>query len=203
VGIGDDSYVVTYDDAGGTVAARLWWMLDDLGHDAVAVLDGGIDAWRDAGLEITTEAAAWPATTIHLRERWTRTIEREVLRARLDDVVLLDVRARERYRGDTEPVDPIAGHIPTARSAPTTESVAAGRMRPPPELATAFERVGAADGGDVVVACGSGVNAAHAALAMRVAGLPSPTLYAGSYSDWSRSGLPIVTGDEPGADPGD
>ncbi|HET7026607.1 MAG TPA: sulfurtransferase [Candidatus Limnocylindrales bacterium] len=198
VGIADDSYVVAYDDAGGTVAARLWWMLDDLGHAAVAVLDGGIDAWREAGLEPTTGPASWPATTIHLHDRWTRTIERDALAARLDEVVLLDVRARERYRGEVEPIDPIAGHIPTARSAPTTESLDAGRMRPASELATAFERLGAADGSEVVVACGSGVNACHAALALRIAGLPSPTLYAGSYSDWSRSGLPVETGDDPG-----
>ncbi len=204
VGIGDDSYVVVYDDAGGTVAARLWWMLDDLGHRDVAVLDGGIDAWEAAGLELTAEPAAWPATTIALAERWTRTIDRETLRARLPRVVLLDGRAHERYRGDTEPIDPVAGHIPGAISAPTTANLAGGRLRSAEELRTRLTSLvssGAAGGAgraDVVVACGSGVNAAHEALALRVAGLPDPILYPGSYSDWTRSGLPVATGDEPG-----
>jgi thiosulfate/3-mercaptopyruvate sulfurtransferase len=204
VGVGDDSYVVAYDDAGGTVAARLWWMLDDLGHRNVAVLDGGVNAWREAGFRLTTEAADWPATTIHLRDSWTRTIDRDTLRARLDDVVLLDARARDRYRGDIEPVDAVAGHIPGAVSAPTTENLDGGRMRSSAELRARFEWLvvgGTPDGtsAEVVVACGSGVNATHQALAMRVAGLPDPILYAGSYSDWTRSGLPVATGDEPGS----
>jgi thiosulfate/3-mercaptopyruvate sulfurtransferase len=205
VGIGEESYVVAYDDAGGTVAARLWWMLDDLGHQNVAVLDGGVNAWREAGFEMTTEAADWPATTIHLRDAWTRTIERDTLRARLTEVVLLDARARERYRGDIEPVDAVAGHIPGAVSAPTTENLDGGRMRPAADLRARFEQlVASATAGrtsprDVVVACGSGVTAAHQALAMRLAGLPDPVLYAGSYSDWTRSGLPVTTGDDPGS----
>ncbi|HEU4672341.1 MAG TPA: sulfurtransferase [Candidatus Limnocylindrales bacterium] len=199
VGIGDDSYVVAYDDAGGTVAARLWWMLDDLGHRDVTVLDGGVDAWRAAGHELTTEPATWPPTTIHLRDRWSRVIGREALRARLGKVRLVDGRAVERYRGDIEPVDPVAGHIPGAISAPVTANLQWGRLREPSELRLAFETLGlAGPGEEVVVACGSGVNATHHALAMRLAGLPDPTLYAGSYSDWSRSGLPVTTGDEPG-----
>lgn len=198
-GIGDGSYVVAYDDAGGTVAARLWWMLDDLGHGDVAVLDGGIDAWLEAGHELTTEAAAWPPTTIHLRERWSRVIEREALRGRLSEVRLVDGRATERYRGDLEPVDPVAGHIPGAISAPVTANLEAGRLLAPAQLRRRYETLGLVDPGpEVVVACGSGVNAAHHALAMRLAGLPDPTLYAGSFSDWSRSGLPVVTGDAPG-----
>jgi thiosulfate/3-mercaptopyruvate sulfurtransferase len=201
VGIGDESYVVAYDDAGGTIAARLWWMLDNLGHRDVAVLDGGVDAWRDAGFDLSTEPATWPPATIHLRDGWTRTIDRDTLRARLPDIVLLDARARARYRGDVEPVDPIAGHIPGAISAPATDNLTGGRLRSGTDLRERFESVAGSRKRrrDVVVACGSGVTAAHAALVMRVAGLRDPLLYAGSYSDWSRSGLPVVTGDEPGA----
>jgi thiosulfate/3-mercaptopyruvate sulfurtransferase len=199
-GIADDSYVVAYDDAGGTVAGRLWWMLDDLGHEACAVLDGGIEAWRDAGHAVTTSAADWPATTLHLRDRWTRVIDRESLRMRLGSVHLLDGRAAERYRGDAEPIDPVAGHIPSAISAPVTANMSDGRLRDGDELRAGYAALGVIGGGgrEVVVACGSGVNAAHHALAMRLAGLPEPTLYAGSYSDWSRSGLPVAAGDEPG-----
>ncbi|HEY3522855.1 MAG TPA: sulfurtransferase [Candidatus Limnocylindrales bacterium] len=199
VGIGDDSYVVAYDDAGGTVAARLWWMLDDLGHREAAVLDGGIDAWVEAGGELTAEPADWPATALHVRGRWSRVVERDALRARLGEVRLVDGRAVERYRGDTEPVDPVAGHIPTAISAPVTANLENGRLLPPAELRRGYESLGlAAAGPEVVVACGSGVNATHHALSMRLAGLADPTLYAGSYSDWSRSGLPVATGDDPG-----
>jgi thiosulfate/3-mercaptopyruvate sulfurtransferase len=199
VGIGDDSYVVAYDDAGGTVAARLWWMLDDLGHGDAAVLDGGVDAWVAEGGELTSEPAEWRATTLHVRERWSRVVERDALRGRLGDVRLVDGRAAERYRGDTEPVDPVAGHIPTAISAPVTANLERGRLRSAEGLRGAFEALGLGSSGPaVVVACGSGVNATHHALAMRLAGLPDPILYAGSYSDWSRSGLPVATGDDPG-----
>jgi thiosulfate/3-mercaptopyruvate sulfurtransferase len=200
VGIGDEAYVVAYDDAGGTIAARLWWMLDDLGHEAVAVLDGGIDAWRAAGGEVTTDAASWRATSIGLRDRWTRAISRDELRERLPEVLLLDVRARERYRGDLEPVDPVGGHVPGATNAPTTELLADGRLLPDEALRDRLRGAGAGGdaGRDVVVSCGSGVTAAHTALALRAAALPVPILYADSYSDWSRSGLRVATGDEPG-----
>ncbi len=198
VGIGDDTFVVAYDDAGGTVAARLWWMLDDLGHDAVAVLDGGIDAWRDAGLPLTTEPPVAAPTAIHLRGRWSRVLERAEVGSRAGGTVLLDARAPERYRGEVEPVDPVAGHIPGAISAPTTDNLADGRMLGAEALAARFQGLGVGPTGPAIVYCGSGVNAAHQALAMRIAGLPDPLLYAGSYSDWTRSGLAVATGREPG-----
>jgi thiosulfate/3-mercaptopyruvate sulfurtransferase len=202
-GIGTDDLVVGYDDVGGWVAARLWWMLDDLGHDRVRVLDGGYPAWLAAGLPSTTAVTERPPATLELASRWSRVIERDDLRDRLGSVVLLDARAAARYRGDVEPVDPVAGHVPTARSAPTDGNLDADlRFRTPAELATRFAELGADGSREVVTSCGSGTAACHHALAMRIAGVPDPTLYAGSYSDWSRSGYPVVTGDEPGGPPG-
>lgn len=204
LGFGDAHEIVAYDDAGGTVAARLWWMLDALGHPRVRVLDGGLAAWAAAGGPLTAEVPAHAPATLGLRGTWARTIDRAGLQAALGTVTLLDVRAGERYRGEVEPVDPVAGHIPTARSAPTTGNLGPdGRFLPAADLRARFASLGAtaaaAGAGRVVAACGSGVNACHTALAFRAAGLPDPLLYPGSYSDWSRSGLPVMTGDEPGA----
>jgi thiosulfate/3-mercaptopyruvate sulfurtransferase len=200
-GIGDADLVVAYDDVGGWVAARLWWMLDDLGHRASAVLDGGIGAWIGAHLPLSTDEPALPACKLHLADRWQRVIDRDALRARLGRVVLLDARAGERYRGETEPIDPLPGHIPTALSAPTAGNLGAdGRVLPPADLAERFRSLGA-DRRTVVTSCGSGVAACHNALALRVAGMPDAILYDGSYSDWSTAGYPIATGPEPGEPP--
>jgi thiosulfate/3-mercaptopyruvate sulfurtransferase len=202
-GIGDDDLVVAYDDVGGWVAARLWWMLDVLGHDRVRVLDGGLAAWADAGGALTGDEPDHAPTTLHLADAWERVIGREELKMRLGEVVLLDARGAPRYRGESEPIDPVAGHIPTARNAPVEGNLAAdGRFRPAAELAERFRELGA-DGADgpVVTSCGSGVSALHHALALRAAGLPDPILYVGSYSDWSRSGEPVATGPEPGEPP--
>jgi thiosulfate/3-mercaptopyruvate sulfurtransferase len=195
------SDIVAYDDAGGTIAARLWWMLDSLGHQRVRVLDGGIGAWLAAGGPTTVEVPALAPGQLRLRDRWSRTIDREGLVARLGSVRLLDARAAERYRGQVEPIDPVAGHIPTAVSLPTAGSLAPdGRLLPVDALRVRFGG-DEAGGRDVVVACGSGVTACHHALAMRAAGLPDPLLYPGSYSDWSSSGLPVASGDDPGEVP--
>jgi thiosulfate/3-mercaptopyruvate sulfurtransferase len=205
-GIGDADLVVAYDDVGGWVAARLWWMLDVLGHERVAVLDGGLAAWTAAGGTLTTEVPDGPdrPAELHLADRWSRVIDREELRARLGSVTLLDARAAPRYRGETEPIDPVAGHIPTARNAPVDGNLVepGGRFLAPAELASRFRKLGG-DGSDrpVVTSCGSGVSALHHALALRSAGLPDPILYVGSYSDWTRSGEPVVTGPEPGDPP--
>ena len=208
VGIGDDSFVVVYDDAGAGVAARLWWMLDALGHREVAVLDGGWQAWVAAGLPTTTDVPTYPVTTLTTRAAWPRTIERRDLAARLPSVLLLDGRATERYRGDVEPIDPAAGHIPTAISAPIAGNLGLdGHFLPPTELRRRFQGLGAvaARPSDptptVVTACGSGTNACQSALAMRLAGLPDPLLYVGSFSDWSRAGQAVATGDAPGTLP--
>jgi thiosulfate/3-mercaptopyruvate sulfurtransferase len=203
-GIGDADRVVAYDDVGGWVAARLWWMLDVLGHTQVAVLDGGLAAWVAAGGTLTTDVPDFSPAKLHLAERWSRVIEREELRARLGSVVLLDARGAPRYRGETEPIDPIAGHIPTSVNAPIDGNLVdpGGRFHAPAELARRFHDLGA-DGssGPVVTSCGSGVSALHHALALRRAGLPDPILYVGSYSDWSRSGEPVATGPDPGEPP--
>jgi len=202
-GIGDEDFVVAYDDAGGWVASRLWWMLDDLGHRDVAVLDGGIGAWTAAGRPLTTAVRVAAPASLHLRGRWTRTIERAELRRRLGSVVLIDARAGARYRGETEPIDPVPGHIPTARSAPTDGNLTPdGHFCDPDALHARFRELGAAGDADVATYCGSGVSATHNALAMRLAGLRDPILYAGSWSDWSSAGEPAATGAEPGEAPG-
>lgn len=198
LGFGSDHRIVAYDDAGGTIAARLWWMLDDLGHSQVQVLDGGIPAWIALGLPVTAEVAPTAPAEMNLGDRWTRTIDRQALASRLGSVTLLDARAGERYRGDVEPVDKVPGHIPTALSAPTAGNLGPGsRFLPAEELASRFTALGAA-GPDVVTSCGSGVTAAHNALAMRLGGLPDAILYVGSFSDWTAADMPVATGAEPG-----
>jgi thiosulfate/3-mercaptopyruvate sulfurtransferase len=202
-GIGTEHEVVAYDDVGGWVAARLWWMLDDLGHDRVAVLDGGYPAWLAEGHPVTADVPEYPPARLDLAPAWTNTIDRDGLIERLGDVVLLDARGGPRYRGEVEPIDPVPGHVPTAISAPTDGNLAAdGRLLDVSALAERFRALGAdSSGGQVVTSCGSGVSACITSLAMRVAGLPDPVLYPGSYSDWSRAGLPVAVGPEPGGVP--
>ena len=201
LGIWREHTVIAYDDVGGGHAARLWWMLDDLGHPDVHVLDGGIGAWIAAGLPLTTDVPNWPPADAHLADHWSRVIDRETLADRLGTVILLDARAPERYRGEIEPIDPVAGHIPTARSAPAGATLTPdGRFLSPDALRAHFADLGA-ERSDVVTSCGSGITACQNALAMRVAALAAPLLYVGSYSDWSRSGMPIATGPDPGDPP--
>ncbi len=228
VGIGSDDFIVACDDVTGWVAARLWWMLDDLGHQRVAVLDGGFPAWVAAGLPVTTEIASLPPPArLRLADHWTRVVDRDELLGRLGQVVVLDARAPARYRGEIEPIDPAAGHIPTARNAPTADNLGPdGRFLPSDALAARFRALGVdgVEGGgagvaggaegdrvaaigarhaeiDVVTSCGSGVSACHNALAIRLAGLPSPLLYPGSWSDWATAGYPVATGPDPGEAP--
>ena len=196
-GLGDGDQVVAYDDVGGWIAARLWWMLDDLGFRDVAVLDGGIGAWTASGRPTTTNEVRWPpADHLTLADHWTNVISRDDLRDRLGSLVLLDARAAPRYRGETEPVDPYPGHIPTARNRPTDANLVDGRFRSRDELRADLESLFAE--GDVVTSCGSGTSATHHSLAARAAGLPDPILYVGSYSEWSRTGQPVNQGPEPG-----
>ncbi len=196
-GIGSRHFVVTYDDSGGTTAARLWWMLDNLRHrGGVAALDGGIGAWVAGGKALDASEPHYPPETLDLDEDWTNFIERTELAEQLGDLTLLDARAPARYRGEIEPIDPVAGHIASAVNAPTAANLGPdGRFLAPAELRRRYSEM--IDGRPVVTYCGSGTTACHNSLAMRIAGLPDPILYVGSYSDWSRSGMPVVTGDEP------
>jgi len=192
-GVGQSTKVVVYDDAGGSIAARLWFLLGWFGHRDRAVLDGGLQAW---GEPLDTVAATAPKGNFVASEPDpSRIVDYEDVLA-LHGLPLLDARAGERYRGETEPVDPKAGHIPGAISAPYSSNLDPnGRFRPPDELRERYTALGAEHG--AVVYCGSGVNACHHLLAMEIAGVAGGRLYAGSWSDWSNRDLPVATGREP------
>jgi thiosulfate/3-mercaptopyruvate sulfurtransferase len=184
-GIGVGDALVAYDNAGGAFASRLWWMLRSIGHDGVAVLDGGWQAWARAGGPIEAEFVAPVPTNYAAAPTWSGTVDRSELERRLGTVDLIDARDPERYRGETEPLDPIAGHIPTARNLPWAGNLGQdGRFLDARALA---ERFGAT-GPDAVVYCGSGVTACHNLLAMEAAGFAGASLYPGSWSDWCTSG---------------
>jgi thiosulfate/3-mercaptopyruvate sulfurtransferase len=195
IGIGDDTQVVAYDEANGSIAARLWWMLRWLGHDAVAVLDGGFKAWTDHGGALQAGDAGPPAAGREARHFTPRvdlssvvnTTELEnALRDRKS--LLVDARAPERYAGTVEPIDPVAGHIPGAVNRPYTASLGAdGRFLPAAELKRRWaENLPGADFTNLVAMCGSGVTACHNLLSLEVAGLRGGKLYAGSWSEWIR-----------------
>ncbi|MEA2312970.1 MAG: thiosulfate/3-mercaptopyruvate sulfurtransferase [Solirubrobacteraceae bacterium] len=185
-GIGDRDAVVAYDDAGGTVAGRLVWMLRALGHGA-ALLDGGIGAWEGELSTGPAESAAPATGAVRFTPApWPRERLASAGDAASSANVVLDARAGARYRGETEPVDPRAGHIPGARSLPATENLdAQGRFLEREQLRARLLAAGAGGGADVIAYCGSGVNACHTLLALEHAGLPPGRLYAGSWSQWS------------------
>lgn len=191
LGISDDDTVVGYDDAGGVMAARLVWMLRATGHPA-ALLDGGIDAYDG---ELAIEPADRPPATFTARP-WPPDTLADLGDATAESFVVLDARQRERFRGDTEPIDPRAGHIPGARSLPCRENLDAdGRFRPVAELRARFAAVGVGPGTPVVSYCGSGVTACHNLLAMEHAGLGTGRLYPGSWSQYAHTDRPAATGD--------
>jgi thiosulfate/3-mercaptopyruvate sulfurtransferase len=199
LGIGPDTPVVVYDRQQGMFAVRAWWMLRWLGHRDVAVLDGGMAAWLAEGGALATAvpprregAAPYP-----LGEPLVREIDAGTLAARLGRLRLVDGRAPERFRGDVEPLDAKAGHIPGALNRFFKDNLGPdGRFKPAAQLRADFERLGLGSGGESVVHhCGSGVTACHNVLAMEVAGLGGTTLYAGSWSEWSADpSRPIATG---------
>ena len=202
-GVSTDRTVVTYDGGQGWAAARAWWLLRRAGHPSVRVLDGGLAAWQGP---LESGAPAAPKTgdfrpvpgAAEPGPGPVGLLDADGAAERAKDGVLLDARAAERYRGEVEPVDPVAGHIPGAVSAPTTENVGDdGRLRPAAELAARFAALGVTPGVPTGVYCGSGVSGAHEVLALAVAGIPAD-LYVGSWSEWSADGTrPVETGPGP------
>ena len=197
LGIGDGDPVVAYDDAGGVIAARMWWMLDSLGHPA-AVLDGGIGAWPGP---LETAPAAWAPAEFTARpwpqDRFVGIDELDRLWGR-PHAVVIDARSAERYRGDPNPIDPRFGHVPGALNMPATANLAAdGKLLSPAELRSRYTAIGARDTGssNVIAYCGSGVSACCDLLALRRAGLGSGRLFVGSWSAWGADpARPVETG---------
>jgi thiosulfate/3-mercaptopyruvate sulfurtransferase len=185
-GINAGDTVVVYDDLNNLSAARAWWLLRYAGVEDVRVLDGALGAWTASGLPLEIGDAPMPAAgnvTLHYGALPTLTIDAAAAFPRAG--VLLDARAGERYRGEVEPIDPRAGHIPGAVSAPTAENVDAdGRFLPPAQLRARFAALGVEQGTPVASYCGSGVTAAHEVLALALAGFDA-ALYAGSWSEWA------------------
>ena len=204
LGVGPDVQVVAYDDADGAYAARLWWMLRYLGHDAVAVLDGGFGAWTAEGRPVASGVERREARELDVAVR----SEMAVTADDVDDIrldasrVLVDSRSPDRYRGANETIDPVAGHIPGARNRFFKANVdSSGRMRDAEALRPELE---AALGGvapeRVVVYCGSGVTACQNLLALEHVGLAGAKLYPGSWSEWIADATrPVAVGDAPGA----
>lgn len=203
-GISRDTYVVAYDDSGGAIAGRLWWMLRQIEHERVSVLDGGLAAWRTAGYPVQAgnaparEPATYPVIAFGA---FGKAVSRdEILPAVANGAILLDARAPERFDGTVEPVDRRAGHIPGARNAPFVGNLSqaadgVAKFLPAHQLAERYKAFGVGVGADVIVMCGSGVTACHNALAMHLAGYDAPTVYVGSWSEWSATPeLPIETG---------
>lgn len=191
-GVGADRPVVVYDDWQGRAAARAWWLLRHHGHPDVRVLDGGWTAWRAAGGDVSTEEPAPAPGHFTVGPGAMPVVDATTV---LGIDVVVDARAPERFRGDEEPIDPVAGRIPGARNVPTTANLGPdGRFRPAMELRDVYAAVGATEGAVVAAYCGSGVTAAHDVLAMEVAGVRA-ALYPGSWSEWvSDPTRPVETG---------
>lgn len=199
VGITPTTPVVAYDRQGSMFAVRAWWVLRWLGHDEVAVLDGGLPAWQAAGGALTTETPAKrPAAPYPDLPPAMPRIDAAQLQQRLREVLILDARAPERYRGDVEPLDAVAGHIPGAVNRFFKDNLQPdGRFKPAEELKREFDAL-VTDERQVVHSCGSGVTACHNLLAMEVAGFGRSRLYAGSWSEWcSDPSRPVVQGAAP------
>jgi thiosulfate/3-mercaptopyruvate sulfurtransferase len=199
VGVSDGSAVVVYDAGGGLSAARAWWLLRYHGHRDVRLLDGGVSAWVAAGNPLTTDEPAVTAGDLTARPGAMPVLDAAGAARLARDGVLLDARAAARYRGEAEPIDPVAGHVPGARSAPTTDNLQAdGTLLAPGALRARFAELGAGGDAPVGAYCGSGVTAAHEVLALAVAGIPA-ALYAGSWSEWvSDPSRPVAVGPQPG-----
>lgn len=198
-GVSNQSQVVVYDDAGGAFAGRLWWLLRCLGHERIAVLDGGIKIWQQQGYPVTTRLPAIKPALFRAyldENRWLTAAQvRDKLAAK--SIKLIDARTSERYRGEQEPIDPVAGHVPGALNRPFQSNLnAKGLFLSPEELRQQFvQLLGDGHPADRTVhMCGSGVTACHNILAMEHAGLTGSKLYAGSWSDWiTNKNRPVAT----------
>jgi thiosulfate/3-mercaptopyruvate sulfurtransferase len=206
IGVGEGTHVVAYDDASGSIAARLWFLLKVHGHERASVLDGGFQAWTAANNPVTTEepriAAVDPPLLVLDRRRLADHDEIAQMLAGREKgdagAILTDARAPERYRGEVEPIDARAGHIPGAVNAPVAGNLRDGRFLPSTDLRALYEKIGAGKR-EIIASCGSGVTACHTLLALELSGLPPGRLYVGSFSDWSsRPGARVATGPEPG-----
>lgn len=197
-GVNQGDTVIAYDDSKGLGAARAWWLLRQAGVD-VRVLDGGIRAWKAAGFAVATDDVVPDAGDVVLEEIGEDAISTDEAAAFPASGVLLDARAPERYRGETEPYDPVAGHIPGALNVPMAAHLdAEGKILDEGTLRATFASVGVTAGTPVAAYCGSGVTAAHTALVAAEVGIPLK-VYPGSWSQWSNTpGLPVATGDQPG-----
>lgn len=200
-GLNDNSTVAVYDDGPGTFAARAWWLLAWLGkREGVYLLDGGLRAWREAGFDLTP-ALSNPAPGNFAGQADARLlVDASQLQQLLADpqLTLLDARALPRFRGEVEPLDPVAGHIPGARCAPCTDNLdSSGRFLPAPQLRQRFAaQLGERPASELVAYCGSGVTACHNLFALCLAGYPLAPLYAGSWSEWiTDPARPVATGD--------
>ncbi|MQA09120.1 MAG: sulfurtransferase [Pseudonocardiaceae bacterium] len=190
--------VVVYDDADGSTAARVWWLLRWAGHAEVTVLDGGYAAWAAEDRPVTTEVPLPEPGDVEVRPGHLPVIDADEAAALARDGVLLDARVPQRYRGEIEPVDPRAGHIPGARNAPFQQHVGEdGRWRSPDELADWFAELGVSTDTPVGAYCGSGITASSVVLALEHAGRAEPAaLYAGSWSHWCTDpNRPVATGE--------
>jgi thiosulfate/3-mercaptopyruvate sulfurtransferase len=195
LGIDPDTHVVVYDEGPGAIAARLWFMLRIAGHERVSLLDGGLKAWAEVGLPVTQDVVPIaPAARRTLSFDPSRIVDRRQVETR-GDTPVLDARAAERYRGETEPLDKRAGHIPGALNAPYAHNLdATGRFRKSADLYEQYRGYAAP-----ILSCGSGVTACHDAFAIELAGLPPARVYVGSWSDWSSDpSRPIAIGADPG-----
>jgi thiosulfate/3-mercaptopyruvate sulfurtransferase len=193
---------VAYDGGDGSVAARAWWLLRWAGHPEVAVLDGGFAAWTAEGRPVDARTPTPVPGDIVVQPGGMPVLDADEAAAFTGAGTLLDARAPERYRGETEPVDPRAGHIPGALNAPTSGHTSEGRWLPAAALAERFEAIGVTTDRPVAAYCGSGVTASSVVLALEVAGITTPDrpapLYAGSWSQWSSDpSRPAATGPRP------
>ena len=200
MGVGNDTQVVVYDRNGCHYCGRLWWMLKWLGHDAVAVLDGGLQAWLAADGKTETGTARTPTPrpfALRAPLRQLASTEQVAQQLGRPTQTVVDARAAPRYRGEVEPLDPVAGHIPGALNRPFTDNFTPeGRFKPAEQLRSEWQNVlGQRPSGSVVHQCGSGVSAVPNLIAMELAGFGPTALYAGSWSEWSRTpGLPCEKG---------